>query len=280
MISKLVAILACILVSTLSLQAQNRYSYCEETANINVPGVIATASFSDVFAIPVVAKVKIVGGKEFLEARDINNLFDTAARLPGRVAYLECAVYESRQAAETAKDQLIAQFEGIHVIQTHWKYKLSEQGTHIGGAKASEAEALYDAENSPGPFEKTGDGPIGYKTIHSWDNQQCSPRQVTGVHGSSKPQTYYECTVTFTYSDDKSPVARATLGMGDTQDDAVAAAKSLAQTALLSNVQWAQPFCSSFSVIVKNPCKADYGDGTAAKKERWACEIGFTGRTD
>jgi hypothetical protein len=196
--------------------------------------------------------------------------------------HADCMTGKGWQTTSDAREAIRTSLESFNrgdpIVETGWTYSPLKQSTH-SGTGATEAEALYNAENYPGPFEKTGDGPIGYKTIHSWDNHQCSPRQVTGVHGSNKPQTSYECTVTFSYSDDKSPVAKAALGKGDTQGEAVAAAKSSAQTVLLSNVQWAQPLCSTFSITVKDPYKADYGQLKGTKKERWACEVDFTATT-
>ncbi len=158
------------------------------------------------------------------------------------------------------------------VREVSWIYNTAKQGTHTGGAKPTEAEALYDAENWQGPFEDSQ-----YKTIHSWDTHDCTTKQVTGVAGSSKPTTFYQCTVTFSYSDTASPVAKAAFGKGDTQDAAIAAAKSSANTVLLTGITWGQPLCGSFSTTVKNAYKADYGHSAGAKKENWACEVDFTG---
>jgi hypothetical protein len=161
---------------------------------------------------------------------------------------------------------------GSPLPEIDWIYSPLKHGVHAGGAKPTEAEALYDAENFPGPFEDNQ-----YKTIHSWDTHDCTTKQVTGVAGSSRPSTFYQCSVTFSYSDTASPVAKTAFGKGDTQDAAIAAAKSSANTVLLTGITWGQPLCSSFYTTVKNAYKADYGHAAGSKKESWACEVDFTG---
>jgi hypothetical protein len=60
------------------------------------------------------------------------------------------------------------------------------------------------------------------------------------------------------------------------RDAAIAAAKSSANTGLLTGITWRQPLCSSFFTTVKNAYKADYGHTAGSKKENWACEVDFT----
>jgi hypothetical protein len=242
--------------------AQQHFSYCNSIAS---PSPVVHL-VSDVFPVP--ADLPSGGYSDEIKNAFISGTVNRVAH----VSYAYCGIFGSRAEAEADKRQYkqgVLADPAYQLVETHWFWKYvppTKRSTHSGGTKPTEAEALYDAENWSGPFEDNQ-----YKTIHSWDTHDCTTKQVTGVAGSLKPTTFYQCTVTFSYSDTASPVAKTAFGKGDTQDAAIAAAKSSTV-----GVTWGQPFCSAFTVTVKNKYKADYGHSSGTKQQAWACEIDYT----
>jgi hypothetical protein len=244
--------------SLLSASAQARWGTCVEMATNDY------TSYTCYVSDPV----------QFDPKTDLDDLYSTyfestvrrTTGLKGGANGPYCSGNYATAAAAAAAVRSDLQNSCGKLVYTHWTHAgPMKQGTSTSREHATEAEALYDSEQrAQGPFENNK-----FPTIHSWDKHECETHtRKTSNYANAKAVTTYTCTVTFSYSDTASPVAKTSIGFGATQDVAVMSAKSP-----INDAHWSEPVCST--VFKLNSYKANYG-GPREGTTSYVCEIDYT----
>ena len=254
--------------------AQSNYTFCSN--NSYSGGAGSPAYFTPVFPLPDSIHPdeynQISPGREGEPATSFNSFIMSHYSVSKEDSNnTGCVVFPTLSAAQAGLSKRRAYVQAtlhLRLVDTSWVYSPMRQSTHTGMAAETEAEAIFNAEDRvTGPFENGK-----YPTIHSWDSHTCDPNtSKTSNYANAETVTRYICTVTYSYSDAPSPVAKAALGKGATREEAAQNAR-----ATVNNAQWFSPFCSkTFKADFYQPPGHKFGDPPKGS-EWWVCEVDYT----